>query len=450
MTTAATNKSGLMQHSELLAKVGYFGTGFGVVAPGAFIPLLLRSEGVSSSWIGALLMSSTIFQTLLVPQLAFLADKFQIPGRIQAVGALVSSVALWVAALIALPRWLVAALCVIYYAGNAGCNPLYDQHVIRMLGPEGKPRWGMFRCIMSCSYGLGSIVGAPLSASLGWCAIAAQYTFGYVLQTSCMFVTKAPPSNVPQKVELSAVLKTILHSRRLLLYTVVCCFEGMCIIFILGFLNVFIEELGAPESLIGLNGASMVLTEIVVFMCSKAILARWTLDRLMMGALGTMCIRLLGYAVMGSPWWILPLNLLHGSSFACMWLAAVDLFTSEFPPELANSAFGILTASASGVGPLVGSLVTGILYDRLGGRIVFAIWGVVILVVFVAFVTLTRQTHDVETTTKLAADLPSPAKRVLLCEAPRHEEDPLPLEPTTCKIMDPLAPEKIVPTIVCD
>lgn len=114
-------------------------------------------------------------------------------------------------------------------------------------------------------------------------------------------------------------------------------------------------------------------------------------------ALGAYAARFLGYSALAAPAWTLPLELLHGATFALGWAAATQyahdrvraggrggcvtpsahkpappppssapLHLAQVSPDLSTTALAILSAVHSGAGSSVGG--------ALGGQ-VFAAWG---------------------------------------------------------------------------
>jgi MFS family permease len=71
------------------------------------------------------------------------------------------------------------------------------------------------------------------------------------------------------------------------------------------------------------------------------------------------------------PWSILPLELLHGVSFAAAWGACTVHAAAVAPPALAASFQGVMQAAWLGLGTGLGGLAGGILMERGGGQALF-------------------------------------------------------------------------------
>lgn len=75
----------------------------------------------------------------------------------------------------------------------------------------------------------------------------------------------------------------------------------------------------------------------------------------------------------GSPWTVLPVQLLHGATYAAGWGAGTIKSKQLAQDGLQATMQGIFQAMYVGIGQGVGSLLGGLLMGRLGGQIMFAI-----------------------------------------------------------------------------
>ena len=76
-------------------------------------------------------------------------------------------------------------------------------------------------------------------------------------------------------------------------------------------------------------------------------------------------------AVFG-PGAVLPLDLLHGVTFAAAWGACTVHARAAAPPALAASFQGVMQACWLGLGAGLGGLAGGVLMEAAGGRGLFA------------------------------------------------------------------------------
>ena len=94
-----------------------------------------------------------------------------------------------------------------------------------------------------------------------------------------------------------------------------------------------------------------------------------------------MAVRLCCYALLPrapSPWLVLPVELLHGVSFATSWGAGIVNCKRVSPPALATTMQSIFSALFVGAGPGLGGLLGGFLYQNFGAARMFLMTGGVV------------------------------------------------------------------------
>ena len=110
-----------------------------------------------------------------------------------------------------------------------------------------------------------------------------------------------------------------------------------------------------------------------------ALLVRIGARRLLIGALLAWTVRLLLYSLIVIPMWLLPMQLLHGPTYAAMWIAGVA-YAKHLAPERARAAAqGLFTGVMVGLGGFMGGLLGGVLYEWLGPAWLFQITAVLTL-----------------------------------------------------------------------
>ncbi|KAH9578388.1 Major facilitator superfamily associated domain [Trypanosoma melophagium] len=137
------------------------------------------------------------------------------------------------------------------------------------------------------------------------------------------------------------------------------------------FLFIFLETLGGSKFLMGLSLTMTVSTEIPILKCSKKLI-QWFTDRQMLSiSIFIWAGRVLGYSFLQNPWMVLFLEPLHGVTFALMWLPGVHIVNDTFPQHLASSATGFQYMFVSGIGPIIGNIIAGNLYQMLSPGMLF-------------------------------------------------------------------------------
>lgn len=141
------------------------------------------------------------------------------------------------------------------------------------------------------------------------------------------------------------------------------------------YLFLHLESLGAPPILMGLALFFTCVAEVPVFFHEKKIKEFLGLDRSMLLILVAYVFRQLGYASLksfGSPWFVLPLQLLHGITFGLYWSVGVEFSRLLAPEDLRAAVMGFFSGMNS-LGAFLGAICGGRVYDRVGGGGLFFI-----------------------------------------------------------------------------
>lgn len=139
------------------------------------------------------------------------------------------------------------------------------------------------------------------------------------------------------------------------------------------FFTIYISGMGASPTLVSIAWATALVGEVTVLRLSGGIARRIGVRGLLLVGLAGSALRWAVYAIVPSPAWAVPFQLLHGCTFAATTTAAVLAVDSVFPPELRSTGQGLLSIAMWGLGGVVGSLAVGALAGPLGYRGLFAV-----------------------------------------------------------------------------
>jgi predicted MFS family arabinose efflux permease len=88
---------------------------------------------------------------------------------------------------------------------------------------------------------------------------------------------------------------------------------------------------------------------------------------------------------MPSPIWALPIALMHGSTFGFFWISSVTHVNSLAPENLKATSQGLFWTIMN-LANVVGSPISGVLYDRIGPSALFKLFSVYCAAAFLLFV----------------------------------------------------------------
>ncbi|KAG2442633.1 hypothetical protein HXX76_002717 [Chlamydomonas incerta] len=155
------------------------------------------------------------------------------------------------------------------------------------------------------------------------------------------------------------------------------------------FLYMYLKQLGASEALVGVAVTITCAAEVPAFQLQGRLLDRWGVTRVLDMVQAAYVLRLALYALLpyaGSVLWVLPVEVLHGITFACGWGAGTVNCKTLAPPGLAatmQGTFQSLTSAGFGLGALLGGWVGA----HVGWQGMFAVASVTVLGMWLGILT---------------------------------------------------------------
>lgn len=269
-------------------------------------------------------------------------------------------------------------LAVFYAAFTAPANAFADSATMYMLRDE-KEKYGQVRVGGTIGFGISALLAGMLVEGLG--LKIAFYGCAVLLLASLAFSQKLVhnPHRASQQAE--ADFRLLLVNPRWLLFLALAFAGGISIAGNNTYLFPYLNELGAPESLMGLAMTIGTLTEIPVLFFGHHLLRRFKPYGLLMLAMLLTAARLLLFAAADTPAQILVMQLLNGFTFPAMWIAGVAYVDEIAPPGLSATAQGMFGAMVFGFGAAVGGFVGGPLLETTGGRGIYLTFGIIVVLV---------------------------------------------------------------------
>lgn len=180
-------------------------------------------------------------------------------------------------------------------------------------------------------------------------------------------------------------IKTFIHDRRWVSFLIMAfvCGLGMASINIYQF--VYMAQIGASKSLMGLSLTISTISELPVMLFGGWLLRKFKPRGLLTLSLVVIGVRLLLLSAFNYPLAILFIQLLHGLTFPAVWIAGVAYAYESAPPALAATGQGLFSAMLTGLGAAVGGFIGGLIIEAWGGRVMYLVFGAVILVSAIFF-----------------------------------------------------------------
>ena len=142
----------------------------------------------------------------------------------------------------------------------------------------------------------------------------------------------------------------------------------------ISFLFVYLKEMNAPSSLLTLSIVITALTAMAFFAYSHAVVrligGKW---RAILFSLIVYFVRYLGVSFIQNPWLVLLLQPLHALSTDLFVTTGLLYLKETSPLPVFTSMVSIFNTIHYGLGTFVGSSISGVIFQRYGGRALFQI-----------------------------------------------------------------------------
>lgn len=272
---------------------------------------------------------------------------------------------------------LLVGVIALYAFCGAPIMPLADNATLTLLRDQ-KHLYGRLRLWGAVGWG----VTAPLVGQLaerfgaGW----SFYAYALLMAGGLVVAVRLPVAEATLGQPFWRGFARLLSDRRWFFFLAAIYITGVGSGVVNSYLFLYMERLGATRTLMGLSLSIATVSELIVFALSDRLLARWGVRRLLVVAFGAVIVRLLAYALIQSPWLVLPVQLLHGLTFSVLWIAGVAYADRIAPQGMGATAQGLFSGVSMGVASATGAFVGGLLYGRIGFATTFGILGLGILI----------------------------------------------------------------------
>jgi len=352
-----------------------------------FLALYYEHLGLSGGQIGLLLGISPLITLFAAPFWTSLADVKHRHKTVLTVAMTAVVVVMLVFPSIKKPALLFLAVS-LFALFSASIIPLMDSATMSMLGGQ-KDQYGRIRLWGTIGWG----VTAPIAgAVLQGCGLQWSFWIYAALMFVALFVGRQlifAPAHT--EASFRHGVRTLLTDRRWVLFLLMVFMTGIGSSAISTYLSVLMESMKATKTLIGLALTVSTISELPIMFFSNLLLRRLKARGLLILAMAIVGIRCLLYYFVNTSGGVLAIQLLHGLTFPILWVAGVTHAAESAPAGLGATAQGVFSGTLLGFGAAAGSLLGGILIDRLGPAGMFGVIGWVVLSSLVVFLFFERK-----------------------------------------------------------
>jgi MFS transporter, PPP family, 3-phenylpropionic acid transporter len=340
-----------------------------------FFVLFYQGLGFSGTQIGLLTGLPPLITLAGAPFLTRLADASQSHKLIMSAG--ITGAIIVVLVLPVLQSFIVVFLLVIVFnIFMSPLSPLADSAIMSMLGEE-RSMYGRIRLGGTIGWGLfAPIAGSMIDTyglRIGFWAFAAIMLIN--LFVSQKFTFGKPDGDGSD----NGGIRVLLTNRHWIFFLLTAFLGGLGSMSAAAYLFPYMAELGASETMMGIAITISTLTELPVFFFGHHLVKRFTPRGLLLLALLMLGVRSLIYSSVTTPSLVFLVQAFGGTLFPAMWLAGVSYADQNAPPGLKSTAQGLFGAMTFGFGSAIGGLLGGPMLEKLGGRGMFFVFGIIIL-----------------------------------------------------------------------
>ena len=367
----------------------YFGAG------ACFFPyvvLYYQSLGFTGAQIGLLFAISPIITLFGAPFWTGIADTSH---RHKLVMSITLLAAIGLVSLYPFAKTIVAVLVLVslYSFMIAPVNAFADTATMTMLGDQ-KDMYGRVRVGGTLGWGIAAPIAGLIISKFGlsWAfwSYATLLFIGFLVSQQFVF------SQVRQQVSVRHGMRELFSNRRMVLFLVAAFVTGMALMSINSFLSAYMNELGINKSVLGFALSISTLSELPVLFFGNRLLAKLKPHGILILSMCATMVRLFLYAIFQSAPGILVFQLINGLTFATLWIAGVSFINENAPPGLSATMQGVFGAAVFGFGAAGGGFIGSLLLERVGGAQMYAIFGVMLLVMLIVYILFERRLPKIQ------------------------------------------------------
>ena len=345
-----------------------------------FLVLFYQGLGFSGAQIGLLTGIPPLITLIASPFWTGVADSRHWHKWVMGLGIIVAAVVIFL--LQSFTSFIIIfALIILFNVFFTPVPSLADSATMNMLGEE-RAMYGRIRLGGTLGWGLFAPIAGGLVENYG-------LKIGFWIFSGLMLVTllisqKFVHGSQESTGSKPGGIRILLTNRRWLNFLFLAFLSGVGAFSVAVYLFPYLAELGASEATMGLGLTLSTLTEIPIFFFGHRLVRRFGSYGLLIVALVLMAVRSLLFAAATTASLVLIVQGLGGMLFPAMWLAGVSYADENAPVGLKSTAQGLLGAMSFGVGSAFSGFVSGLLLESLGGRGLFFVLGIIVLVGVVA------------------------------------------------------------------
>jgi MFS family permease len=255
-------------------------------------------------------------------------------------------------------------------------SSLADSGTMTMLGDE-RSMYGRVRLGGTIGWGLFAPIAGAVVERYG--LRVGFWTFSAIMLINFFVSQKFVHSSHEEGAPKMGGIRVFLTNRRWISFFFISFLGGVGSFSAAAYLFPYMAELGADESTMGLALTISTLSELPTFFLAHKLVKKFGSYGLLTLSLVIFGVRSLLYAAASLPSQVLVIQAFGGMIFPAMWTAGVSYADENAPAGLKSSAQGLFGAMSFGVGSAFSGFISGLLLESIGGRGMYLVLGIIIL-----------------------------------------------------------------------
>jgi len=344
-----------------IGKVLYF---FLFAALGIFVPFLnvyYKGIGLSGTQIGLINTLGPLIAIFAGPMWGLMCDRL---GKLRLLlgGVILGTIVSVLGLSMVTTFFAILSLVAVFNLFASAIMPLVDSYNLSLLGDH-RERYGEQRLWGTFGFLTSTIFAGSIFEQTGLHGVFA----GYALCLGLLLITLVwlPPA-------ATRVGRTVFKGFTQMLRQPVWIILSVAVILVMiannswvNFLGITVKEMGANDSLVGRMWSVGAISEIPVMLYGTRLLRRWGAKRMIATGFFFYGVRLILYAAMPRPEWVLGINLMQGLSFGFYWVGGVN-YVSQITPEHLRATGQSMLASFYNIASVTAGPLIGSVFDTFG------------------------------------------------------------------------------------
>jgi MFS transporter, PPP family, 3-phenylpropionic acid transporter len=334
---------------------------------GTFLPVYLHNAAFSQEQIGMLFSLGPLVAMFGQPVWGVLGDRAKTKNSVLRWLLIGSGVSILLFPLSHQFFYLLVLICVFTFF-QTSIFAISDAITLEEL--ERHPTW---------SFGwvrLGGTIGfAVMSLVFGIAAksyIGTMFpVYAVTMAAGLLFLWRFPPAaNRPVNI-MGKRFRELFRNGRLMFYLGINFVVQITLGYYYAFFPIYFKEMGGDSALLGWSMVISSLSEIPFLLFSGKIFKRIPISIILIVAALASSIRWFLFTVITNPFWILPVQVLHGLIFIVLFVTLATFINCEVPAEWKASGQTLNGLLSLGAARIIGSFLGGIMSSAYGMRQVF-------------------------------------------------------------------------------